>query len=168
MESHEAYLDRLSDEILSPTVRAGFDHWRSLLAGRSFPQRRELKPESIARQLLRTTLIDVSYDPLDFRVRLVGQHVREHQGLTATQRVADCILVAEGRDSLLRRFTACALQRRPIRGLYRYVPRIVPNEPLWVEAVSCPLSDDGATVNHIVSFGSDADFTVPEGARELP
>lgn len=156
-------------DILSPAVRDGFDYWLALRRGRPFPARREIDPTAIPRQLLRITLIDVTYDPLDFRLRLVGQHVRERMGATAQTRVADTVKPEQGLDRLLRRYTLCVEKRAPVRGLFRYIPLLPPQTPIWVEAISCPLSgDDPGRVDHIVNFASDSDFTVPPGAPEVP
>ncbi|MCC7046126.1 MAG: PAS domain-containing protein [Alphaproteobacteria bacterium] len=156
-------------DILSPAVRDGFDYWIGLRRGRPFPARREIDPTAIPRQLLRITLIDVTHDPLDFRLRLVGQHVRDRMGATPQTRVADTVKPEQGLDRLLRRYTLCVERRAPVRGLFRYIPLLPPQAPIWVEAVSCPLSgDDPERVDHIVNFASDSDFTVPAGAPEVP
>ena len=162
-------LERLCGEILSPSVRDGVDYWAGLLAGRSFPSRREIDPTAIPRQLLRITLVDVTYDPLDFHLRLVGQHVRDRMGATPHTRVADTVKPDQGLDRLLKRYRMCVERRCPIRGLFQFIPLLPPRTPIWVEAVSCPLSgDDPAQLDHIVTFASDSDFTVPDGAPEVP
>jgi hypothetical protein len=169
MDAMTGGLERLRDEILSPSVRDGVDYWIGLRRGRPFPSRREIDPTAIPRQLLRITLIDVTYDPLDFRIRLVGQHVRDRMGAAPQTRVADTVKPDQGLDRLLNRYTMCAEQRQPIRGLFQFTPLLPPRTPTWVEAVSCPLSgDDPAHLDHIVTFASDSDFKAPGGAPEVP
>ena len=157
-------LDRIDAQILSPSVRAGFRYWRDLLRGRNMPARTELDPTAIGRLLVHICLIDVQHDPLDFHVRLVGEHVSQRQGATRGRRLADCVAPEQGRDVLLDRLRECIEQRLPAHRLYRYVPLVLPRESRWVEGVSCPLSDSGDGVDCIVNFGSDDDFAVPENS----
>jgi hypothetical protein len=169
----QRYMDALDASLLSASVRSGFRYWRDLLradagGGRRMPARRGIDPVAIGRGLLRVTLLDVTYDPLDFRVRLAGEYVRAVQRAQPGRRVADTVGEAQGRDNILRRCAMCAERGLPIRGLYQFVPLARPELVNWGEAVSCPLSDDGATVHNIVVFGCDADFEVPPGTSELP
>ena len=162
-------LAALREQILSPSVLTGVDYWISLLRGRRFPARREIDPTAIPRQLLKISLIDVSYDPLDFRIRLVGQHVRDRMGAMAGKRVAETVAPGQGRDNLLGRYARCATEARPVRALFRFTSLIPPHEVLWVEAVSCPLAgDDPDRVDHIVTFAADSDFPAPSPAQEIP
>jgi hypothetical protein len=159
----------LRSEILSPSVRDGFDYWLTLLDGRRFPTRREIDPTAIPRQLLRISLVDVSHDPLDFHVRLVGQYVRDRTGAAPHARLADTVKPEQGLERLLKRYTMCVESRRPVRGLFQFVPLPPPYTPIWVEAVSCPLAGDNPDwVDHIVTFASDGDFQLPPGSREFP
>jgi len=163
-----SYLDTLDALIRSGSVRIGFRHWRDVLRGRRMPARGDIDPVAIGRGLLRVSLLDVTRDPLDFRVRLVGEFVRAQMGAQRGQRIVDTVGVEQGRDRILKRFGLCVGQALPIRGLYRYVPLTPPERLIWVEAVSCPLSDDGMTVHHIVNFGADAEFDVAAGTPEQP
>ena len=160
---------RLRGEILSPSVRDGLDYWLGLLAGRPYPARREIDPTAIPRQLLRISLVDVTYDPLDFHIRLVGQHVRDRMGAAPHSRVADTVKPEQGLDRLLRRYALCVERRRPVRGLFQFIPLLPPRAPIWVEAVSCPLAGDAPDrLDHIVTFASDGDFQIAPGTPETP
>lgn len=162
-------LAELRGQLLSPSVTAGFDYWASLLDGRRFPQRREIDPTAIPRQLLKISLIDVHYEPLDFIIRLVGQHVRDRMGAMAGKRVADTIRPDQGLQHLLNRYTRCVLEERPIRALFRFKSLIPPHAETWVEAVSCPLTNAAPDrVEHIVTFAADSDFPTPDPAQEIP
>lgn len=164
----DEYLNALDSQLRSPSVRHGYRHWRDVLRGRRMPSRSDIDPIAIGRDLLHVTLLGVTREPLDFRVRLVGEFVRTAVGVQRGQRIADTVGDAQGRERVLRRLRMCTEQALPIRGLYRYVPLTPPERRIWVEAVSCPLSDDGETVHHIVNFGCDADFDIPPGMQEQP
>ncbi|MBL8704314.1 MAG: PAS domain-containing protein [Rhodospirillales bacterium] len=162
-------LDRVRRQIVSPSVEAGFDYWTNLLTGRRFPSRREIDPTVIPRQLLKISLIDVSHDPLDFRIRLVGQHVRDRMGAMAGRRVAETIAPDQGLQNVLNRYTRCVQEARPVRSLFRFRSLIPPHDEIWVEAVSCPLSGEVPDrVDHIVSFAADGDFPTPALDQEVP
>ena len=163
------YIGRVRREILSPTVRAGFEHWVGLLNGREFPKRREIDPTAIARQLLHVSLIDVRQGQTPaFIARLTGEYVRKRQGIGAGTSIAGEVGADQARDRVLARLTMCVERRRPIHGLYLYRPLDKPRNRIWVEAVACPLSDDGKTIDCIVTFGADHDFTPPPDAKEWP
>lgn len=155
--------------ILSPSVAHGVRYWNELRGDRPFPSRREIDPTAIPRELLRITLVDVSYDPIDFRIRLVGQHVRDRMGAMAGKRVADTVQPGQGLQNLLSRYSRCALERRPVRALFRFTSLLPPHDRIWVEAVSCPLAgDDADRVEHIVTFAADSDFPEPRPEDEIP
>ena len=162
-------LAQVRRQLVSPSVEAGFDYWASLLNGRRFPARREIDPTAIPRQLLKISLIDVSHDPLDFRIRLVGQHVRDRMGAMAGKRVVETVRPDQGLQNLLDRYSRCVQEARPIRSLFRFRSLIPPHDETWVEAVSCPLSGEVPDrVDHIVTFAADGDFPTPGPGQEVP
>jgi len=169
MDELAGYLDGLDGAFLSPSVRQGFRYWRGLLRGRRFPARGDLDPLAMPGQLHRITLVDIEREPLRFRTRLLGQYHRDRQGIPAGADVAS-VGAAQGRERILARLRLCVEERRPVRGTYRYAPLDAPSQPIWAEVASCPLSDDGAAISHIVSFGSDFDLGVPPDAamKEWP
>lgn len=167
--SPDAHLARLRGQLVSPSVLAGFDYWIGLLQGRRYPGRREIDPTAIPRQLLKISLIDVSYDPMDFRIRLVGQHVRDRMGAMAGKRVAETVKPEQGLQNLLDRYTRCVTEAFPVRALFRFRSLIPPHDVTWVEALSCPLSgEDPDRVEHIVTFAADSDFPTPSPDQEIP
>lgn len=168
-DAHAAKLADLRQQLLSPSVAAGFDYWASLLQGRRYPTRREIDPTAIPRQLLKISLIDVTYDPIDFRIRLVGQHVRDRMGAMAGKRVAETVKPEQGLQNLLDRYMRCAVDAFPVRALFRFRSLIPPHEETWVEAISCPLSGEAPDrVDHIVTFAADSDFPTPRPEQEVP
>ena len=168
MDDYQAYLDEIGGLLLSPSVKGGFGYWRSLLRGRRFPARREIDPTAMPNQLLRVTLIDVNHSPLRFATRLAGEYVRARQGIGAGTVIVEGGHQGPSHDRVYRRCALCVEQRRPIRGLYQLSPLDNPGTRLWVEALACPLSDDGETIDCMVCFGADHDFTPPPHAKEWP
>jgi hypothetical protein len=160
-------LARLRVDILSPSVRGGVEYWIGLLRGRRFPARTDLDPAAMLGQLDQLSLLDVSRNPLTFRLRLLGQITRDRQGVAAGADISD-VGDEQGRERILTRLRLCLEERQPIRGIYRYALLNSPGKWLWAEAVSCPLSNDGNAISHIVSFGSDFDSQPPRGLQEWP
>lgn len=161
-----AYLDWLDAALINPLAREGFRYWRGLLGDRRFPTKGELEPTQIPRNLNQITLIDVTRDPLRFRVRLLGFHNRQNQGIRAHTDMSE-VKPEQGRDRILARLALVVEERRPVRGVYSYKKLAGGGQDAWAEVISCPLSEDGESVTGIVSFGSEFDQP-PPGAREWP
>lgn len=63
----------------SPLIIAGFAYWNDRRCGRAVPDRSDFDPLlEIPKLLPHIILFDVRRDPLDFRFRLVGSHVRQN------------------------------------------------------------------------------------------
>ncbi|MBK8160455.1 MAG: PAS domain-containing protein [Rhodospirillaceae bacterium] len=63
----------------SPLIVAGFRYWNSRRLGRKMPLRSDLDPIiDIPSLVPHIILFDVRREPLDFRFRLVGSHVRQN------------------------------------------------------------------------------------------
>ncbi|WP_374309685.1 PAS domain-containing protein [Dongia sp.] len=63
----------------SPLIVAGFAYWNDRRRGRTVPDRADFDPVmEIPKLLPHIILFDVRRDPLDFRFRLVGSHVRQN------------------------------------------------------------------------------------------
>src|SRR6266404_3792675 len=61
--------------LTSPILSEAHAFWRSKLAGRSMPSRKDIDPTEIPQLLRYVMLIDVLADPLDFKYRLIGTAV---------------------------------------------------------------------------------------------
>jgi hypothetical protein len=63
----------------SQLIVAGFDYWNGRRRGRAMPDRADLDPViDIPTLIPHIILFDVRFEPLDFRFRLVGTHVRRN------------------------------------------------------------------------------------------
>lgn len=65
--------------MFSSIITSGFRYWNTKRAGRRMPLRHDLDPViEIPKLLPHIVLMDVQLEPLDFRFRLVGSHVRQN------------------------------------------------------------------------------------------
>jgi hypothetical protein len=62
------------DELTSPTVRLGVEHWHKLCGDRSFPAREQVKPRDIVSVLSAMSLLKV-LEGGDFQYRIAGDAV---------------------------------------------------------------------------------------------
>jgi hypothetical protein len=73
-------------EISHPLLRQLYEYWDSKRAGRAMPARSDLDPIEIPDLLRHLILLDITHDPLRFRVRLYGTGVAELRGHDLTGR----------------------------------------------------------------------------------
>ncbi len=141
----------LDADIRSAIVRQGFRYWCDRRGNRELPRRADLDPIDIPKLLTSVTLIDVSYDPFDFRYRLVGGNVVRDQAIRVGGSIRD--LPAEyGRDGICERYRRSVAERRPVLQTYETLTRR--GQTVRIEALTCPLSDDEQVINMLVSFGT--------------
>lgn len=161
-------LDRLGRAFLHPLARAGFEYWRGLLRGRRLPARADLDPTAIPRNLSQISLIEIAGAPPAMRTKLLGHHIRLRQGIGPGDDLG-AVRPEQGRERILARIRLCVEQARPVRGVYKYAPLYGSLPEVWAEVASCPLSDDGTRVDHVISFGADFETGLPPpGLVEWP
>lgn len=76
----------VEDEIRHALLRALYAYWDDRRGGRIMPARSDLDPVDIPDLLRHLILLDVTHDPLRFRVRLYGTEVAELRGRDLTGR----------------------------------------------------------------------------------
>ena len=128
-----------------------YRYWLTQCRGRRFPRRADIEPTDIPHLLSGIVLLDVYADPLDFEYRLIGGDVVKRSGNLKGKRVRQAALLntsspayrnyCEVVESGLPQF----LEGTAI-GAYRV------DRPTLVSRVHCPLSDDGETINKIISY----------------
>lgn len=143
-------IDRIRQEIAHPDIRRGLDYWCQLRGDREFPCRADLDPLDIPHLLPTISLIDVLTDPVDFRFRLIGEHPASGHSVRIGQSAFD-LPEQDSRTRILARYQRCIDERHPILDVYKHVST---NQTHYrVEAITCPLSNDGNTIDTLLSFG---------------
>jgi hypothetical protein len=141
--------DRFAQSVTSEKLRAVYDAWKELAAGRVGPTRAELTPAKLRRALAWTFTAEVIDGGRDFRIGFRGDKVIQFMGERCE---APSLAVLRGThffdvaEDLFRQCVASAkpLLSGPKRTYYKG------KEHLEREALLLPLSEDGTTVTGIL------------------
>ncbi len=143
-------------ESASPKIKALFDYWRSIHPDPGHPEaglpgRQHFDPMDIPRLLPNIWMIDVSHDPLRFRMRLVGTEIVRFTGRDATGQWLDSIYSDYENTDAYRFHRTCALSGEPA---YRKGSVISNPGRDYVEAerLYLPLAEDGKTVDILLTM----------------
>jgi hypothetical protein len=146
------------DQLESPTLRRFFEYYLAKAGERPFPARRDLDPVDFSYALGDITLIDVTHDPLKFSFRLDGSRHVERFGFDLTGRSLDDFPFPEMRQAIYESYSDVVQGRVP-RRYYRDLE----SSGRWFryETLILPLSDDGETINMLISAISFHDLKIP-------
>ena len=146
-----------------PTLTFVHDYWEAKRGDRMMPARRNINPSEMRHHLGWLFLADVLPDADDFRYRLVGNLVASYFGTNGTNKTLREMFAPFGAETLegtLFIYRKVVSERTPVR---------VTGQANWdgkglepFETVYLPLSDDGVSVNMIMSafvFSKDAVLT---------
>lgn len=92
-------------------------------------------------------LVDVLYDPLRFRFRLVGTRIARRWGFDMTGRMVDAFPIPDYRDLLIGIYRSIVETRQPqvAAGRIELADRVRDYEELWL-----PLSGSGAAIDMLL------------------
>lgn len=146
-EQPQDSLEGFRERIRHPTLVRLYDYWASRRRGGSFPSRRDIDPVEFKFALGNVTLIDVLYEPLRFRFRLVGSLMAQRMGWDLTGKMVDETPDAEYRDSLIAAYREIVENRKPSTILYE---RNIDGKARRFEVLRLPLAADGETINMLL------------------
>lgn len=128
-----------------PRIQAILDYWLSLHSGEGLPGRQHFDPVDIPTLLPNLWLIDVTHDPIRFRMRLVGTRIAAYAGEDNTGRWID----ERWPDYNNAPLKHVMEQRAPSwwRGPSQFRPE---KSYFELERVRLPLAQDGVTVDMIL------------------
>jgi len=134
-----------------------YAYWLEKRGARAAPSRADLDPGEIPDLLPILNLIEVSWEPLGFRHRLVGAELIQRLGRNARGKEVGEDLYGEAAAEIFHTLKTLATENRP----YRRRARLDWNGRKWLtlEAVELPLVDDDGRVNMILRGSS---FATPE------
>jgi len=126
-----------------------YRYWWSKRAGRLAPNRIDLNPAEIPDLLPIVHLIDVGWDPISFRHRLVGTELVERFERDVTGKTVDGTLYGDATADIVADLSRVATEIRPYRRLARAAWHA--RDWLVVESVEMPLIDDAGRVAMILA-----------------
>lgn len=150
--NHSAILEAIE----SDGLREALSYWESKRGERAMPSRQDLDLTDIPGLLTSITIADVVDGGGDFVMRYVGRSISGNQlvqpGVSLLTLPQD-----QGRDFILVRFRRAVAERRPVYQRYVF-SNATTGDRRVLETVTCPLSDDGETVNKLFTCGNSLGF----------
>lgn len=135
------------DQIRHPDLRRLYDYWDSRRAGRRYPARRDLDPVEFSFAIGNVTLIDVEYEPLRFRFRLMGGLQAQRVGKDLTGKPVDDLPDSNYRDLLLKAYRDAIATGQPNTTVYE---QVIEGKPREFEVLRLPLAEDGEKINMLL------------------
>lgn len=124
--------------------------WRDAAAGRDMPRRSDISPSKLGRALPYVALIDVLHGlPMDFRYRLIGQHliVNTGQNLTGKRSLELPATTPAGRP-VYDTYVKCVQTAKPRR--FDLEVLNMNGTKRRMQGLILPLSDDGRTADALL------------------
>ncbi|MGQ0662490.1 MAG: PAS domain-containing protein [Pseudomonadota bacterium] len=132
----------------TPQVGHAYDYWAGKRAGRVMPARADIDPAEMAEWLPCTMLVDVAWDPLDFRFRLVGTEIVDNYGSDWTGRRLKDLDCGGKLAEIVGEYAASVTDKTPSYFTDSYVARS--GTFMRYERLLLPLSADGIDVNMLL------------------
>jgi hypothetical protein len=127
-----------------------FAYWASLRAAGRLPGRCDIDPARFKRHLPTISLIDVTRDPLNFRIRLAGTGLYGVYGREITGRALDEVYAGVALDYWRSELAELVRERRPAVGAHNLAWRGASHlSILWLRL---PLATNGRDVDMILGF----------------
>jgi hypothetical protein len=124
-----------------------YEYWLLRKGSHGFPSRGDLDPLDFRYLLGHIMLVDVSYDPLRFQVRLHGTEMVQRAGYELSGKFLDELPVADYRDYVIEQCKGLVQSGEPLAVRHNRMldGRIRRYEALWL-----PLSDDNCAVTMLL------------------
>ncbi len=142
----------MDEHFSDPRLGRLYAYWRSKRTEGGPPRRRDLDPIEIPDLLPILHLIDVLWEPLRFRHRLVGTEVVRYMARDVTGRMVDESLYGPATDEIFDSLAMLVAECRP----YRRQSRLDWHDRHWLamESVELPLMGDAGEVVMILRGSS--------------
>lgn len=153
--NHTVFEFAAMDEIRSPILNTGVEHWKSLCGTRRFPAREQLRPHCIASALKHLVLAKVLDDGADFEFRIVGDTSARSFSVPRQGRKLSDIAATEPHQAMRMAalYQCCVHNKAPI-----YVRGTIGHDATAAkfthfDAVVLPMGPNDDLVDHILGFG---------------
>jgi hypothetical protein len=136
----------VEDEIRHALLRALYAYWDDRRGGRIMPARSDLDPVDIPDLLRHLILLDVTHDPLRFRVRLYGTEIAERAGRDPTGKTFDELYAGVYLETAKQTYEDILVSRAP-----HFSQRVFPigdgTSELRYDRLILPFAKDGQTID---------------------
>lgn len=136
------------EKISSDTLIELRDYWLEKRKNREFPARADIDPVEFPKLLPQIALVDVTYDPVRFRYRLVGTTITAISERDATGHYIDEDLYGERTENMQWAFKTCLSKKAPVA--VREQVQFVKKERVVVEVLILPLGSSDDQVDMIL------------------
>jgi PAS domain len=134
----------------SPKVLQFYEFWRSRCKAGGLPKKSDMDPVDMGPFLANIVLTEVSYEPLDFKYRIIGEELISRLGNLTGKRVREMALINVS-SSAYQNYCAVVETKRPQFLEGDAVTALKKDRLYLMSRVHCPLSSDGQTVDFIIS-----------------
>ncbi|MFT6558684.1 MAG: hypothetical protein ACJAYR_002561 [Sneathiella sp.] len=139
-----------SSSQISEIVSQGYNYWMSCKGDREMPRWSDIDPAKFKPLLPSAIVTHVLRDPLDFVEMITGENILERSNSNSMRRNWRNFPGREPGSKIWEAFENIVITKT---SNFSEIPYVGPHkEFLKVHTVSCPISNDGETVNKILSF----------------
>jgi hypothetical protein len=133
-----------------PGTLAVYRYWDGKRAGRLMPSRRDIDPVEMKPWLAQMQLVDVHHNPRRLVYRLVGELDVSFRGYNPTGRTVEECGIGLSLEETLKNYDVVITERRPLYDWSDYLSKS--GYLKGQEGLLLPLSDDGETVNMVLTY----------------
>ncbi len=129
-------------------------YWRAKKGERTFPSRADIDPLEFTRELPRVMMAEVSYNPLEFRYRVVGTGLFAMHGHELTGKLARELDPPEFGALIHRHYTEAIERRAPILHVIELTVNYLATS---YARIILPLSSDGTVIDRLMTCEAHED-----------
>jgi hypothetical protein len=140
-----------------PDIDRILAYWRAKKGDRAFPSRADIDPLEFTRELPRVMMVEVSYDPLEFRYRVAGTGLFAMHGQELTGKLAHELDPPEF-GALIHRHYAEAIER--CAPVLHVIELTVDYLATSYARIILPLSSDGRMIDRLITCEAHEDHAL--------
>jgi hypothetical protein len=131
-----------------PEIDRILSYWRAKKGDRAFPSRADIDPLDFRRELPRVMMVEVSYDPLEFRYRVAGTGLFAMHGKDLTGKLARELEPPEFGALIHRHYAEAIARRAPVLHLLELTLNYLATS---YARIILPLSSDGEVIDRLIT-----------------
>jgi hypothetical protein len=137
-----------------PEISRVLAYWREKQGNRAFPSRADIDPMEFSKALPRVMMVEVSYDPLEFRYRVAGTGLFAMHGQELTGKLARELQPPEFGALIHRHYSEAIARRAPMLHLIELTVNYLTTS---YARLVLPLSNDGTAIDRLMTVEAHED-----------